>query len=95
MADLTFDYKKSEDFEQAYANVKNYITPENIKKFKVKAEINYDKKNKKMIATGKGFTLTVLFDDSKVDLNLKLSFILKPIRKTVLNQMEKEFSKLV
>lgn len=95
MADLTFDYKKSKDFEEAYANVKNYITPENIQKFKVKAQIDYDKKNKKMVATGKGFTLTVLFDDSKVDLELKLSFILKPIRKTVLRQMDKEFSRLV
>ena len=48
MADLSFNYKKAENFDQAFANVKSYITPENIKKFKVRAEIDYDKANKKM-----------------------------------------------
>ena len=95
MADLSFEYKKSENLEEAFKNVKCYVTPENIKKFKVNADISYELDNKKMVATGRGFTLNLHFDDSKVDLELKLSFLLKPLRKTILKQMQKEIAGLV
>ena len=95
MADLSFPYNKVSTFEEAFENVKTYVTPENIAKFKVKAKISYMPENKAMQAKGTGFTLDVKFDDEKVDLFLKLSFILKPIRKKTLSIMEKEFRNLV
>lgn len=95
MADLVYKYTKVDNFDDAYANVEKYITPQNIQKFKVNAEIDYDKAGKKMVASGKGFTLNVNFFDDRVELHLKLSLILRPLRKTILGTMDREFSRLV
>ena len=65
MADLSFPYNKVSTFEEAFENVKTYVTPENIAKFKVKATISYMPENKSMQAKVTGFTLDVKFDDEK------------------------------
>jgi hypothetical protein len=95
MSDLSFDYQKVSSIDEAFESIKSFVTPENIAKFKVKAEIEYDRPGKKMVATGTGFSLTVTFTDSKVDVDLKLSFILRPLRSKVLSTIEEEFLQLV
>ena len=95
MSDLSFDYNKVTNIDEAFESIKSFVTPENIARFKVKAEINYDQAGNKMIAQGKGFTMTVTFTDSRVDVDLKLSLVLRPLRKKILATIEKEFAKLV
>ncbi|WP_127715992.1 polyhydroxyalkanoic acid system family protein [Halobacteriovorax sp. HLS] len=93
--DLSVSYKIASTQQDAFALAKAQITPEYVDKFNVKAEINYDEASGIMEATGKGFTLTLEFDDSKCDVNLKLSMLLRPLKKKILEKIEKKLSKHV
>ena len=93
--DLSVSYNVSSNQEEAFAIAKEQITPEYVDKFNVKAEINYDESAGKMEATGKGFTLTLEFDESKCDVNLKLSLLLRPLKKKILGTIERKLQKHV
>ncbi len=95
MADLVFNYKQVSDIEEAFSRVQEYVTPENMQKFKVNAQIEYDRDQHLMVASGKGFTLNVVFFSDRIELSLDTSFFLKPLRKTILKTLEDEFTKLV
>jgi hypothetical protein len=89
------DYKKAKSNQEAYDLVKNNITAEKIQKFKVNAELKYYPENNKIVASGTGFTLTMVFRDSRVEMDLDLSFILKPLRGKIEGALENEIQKVV
>ncbi len=91
--DLEVGFNKTNNKEEAYEAVKNAITPELLEKFKVKADIAYNMDN--IQATGKGFTLDMNFMDEKVGLTVKLSLILKPLKGTILDSLEKQIKRVV
>jgi hypothetical protein len=93
--DLSVSYNVATNQDEAFTIAKAQITPEYVDKFNVKAEINYDESAGKMEATGKGFTLTLNFDDSKCEVKLKLSILLKPLRKKILGTIERKLQKHV
>jgi hypothetical protein len=92
---LTVNYSKAGNKDEAFDLAKAQITPEYIEKFKVKAGVDYDKTAGKMIATGKGFTLTLSFGKSSVDAKLELSFFLKAFKGKILETLERKLTKNV
>ena len=48
-----------------------------------------------MKATGKGFTLDLQFEDNRCDVSLKLSLVLRPLKKKILATIEKKLEKNV
>ncbi len=90
---LKIDYENLKTSEEAYQKVKTLITPEYIEKFQVKAEIKYDDANKKVSAKGSGFTLILCFYDQHCDVDLDLSFLLKPLKSKILEKVERQIKK--
>lgn len=93
--DLSIPYKKCKDPKEAYTLVKSSVTDEYVSQFKVKANIHYLDGKNLIEATGKGFNLRISFKDSFCEIQLKLSLILRPLGKTVLNSIEKELKNLL
>ncbi|MCP4912993.1 MAG: hypothetical protein GY909_07730 [Oligoflexia bacterium] len=93
--DLRVSYYKAQTMEEAYNLAKAEITPEYVEKFKVKADISYNPGSGLMTAKGKGFTLTLKFDDTKVVVDLELSFMLKAFKGTILDTIERKLKKTV
>ena len=91
--DLSIAYNKATSMTEAFDLAKEQITPEYVAKFKVKSEISYERDNGKMIATGKGFTLTLNFSESECEVSLKLSLLLKPLRGKILEAVERKLQK--
>jgi hypothetical protein len=89
------DYTRHEDKMSAYHSVKTNITPEVIARFNVKADMYYDDNLPMITATGKGFTVTMKFDDSLVDLDLDLSFLLKPARGKIEEMLTKQLKRVL
>ena len=90
---MKIDYKQITDATAAYAKVKQVITPEFISKFQVKADINYDDANKQVSAKGSGFKLDLCFYEKHCEVDLDLSFLLKPLKKTILEKIESQIKK--
>lgn len=86
-------YKQVQNKDEAYQTALGQITPEYIEKWKIKAEISYDESGKKITAVGKGFKLCLVFKDESCDVDLDLSFLLKPLRGTIMEQVEKKLHK--
>lgn len=93
--DLRLSYNKVDNQADAFRTVKKSITPAHMEKYKVKANFDYDESNHRITAKGKGFTLKVDFKDSAAELNLDLSFMLKPLKGQVLASLEKEFKSVL
>lgn len=90
---IKIDYLNMKDSSEAYQKVKTLITPEYIEKFQVKAEINYDDEKKIVKAKGAGFTLVLCFLDQHCDVDLDLSFLLKPLKSKILEKIERQIKK--
>lgn len=90
---LKIEYKQLANSDQAYKKVKELITPEYIQKFQVKADIKYDDAAKKVTAKGSGFTLELCFFDQHCDVDLDLSFLLKPLKSKILEKIEGQIKK--
>lgn len=86
-------YKQVKNKDEAYQAALAQITPEYIEKWKINAEISYDEPGKKITAKGKGFTLCLSFDETQCLVDLDLSFLLKPLRGTIMEQVEKKLQK--
>ncbi|MDD0853120.1 polyhydroxyalkanoic acid system family protein [Halobacteriovorax sp. GB3] len=93
--DLVVSYDKATDKFNAWDLAKAQITPEYVEKFKVKAEIAYDRDGAKMEATGKGFTLSLVFDENECKVAIKLSMFLKPLKGKVLEAVENKLKKTI
>ena len=91
----SLNYNKCMDSKQAYEKAKQSITAETIEKFKVKADVSYEDDNQQFKAKGKGFDLCANFGETKVDIELNLSFLLKPVGNKVKAILEKEFTKVI
>lgn len=92
---MKINYQKVTTKEQAYTAAKSAITPELIDRFKVKADINYDDSNSVVSAKGKGFTLNISFYESECEIDLDLSFMLKPLKSKILEGIEKQVKRII
>ncbi len=90
---LKIDYKQLANADEAYAKVKTLITPAYIEKFQVKADVKYDDAKKLVTAKGSGFTLTLCFLEKACDVDLDLSFLLKPLKSKILGKIEGQITK--
>ena len=91
--DLKLNYSNVTTKDEAYTAVKGAVTPELLAKWQVKVDIEY---NTDIIsAKGKGFTLDVHFKDDHCAINLDVSFFLKPLKKKILDGVEKQFRRVV
>lgn len=93
--DSKVTYQKANDATEAFAIAREQITGDYINKFKVKTELTYDEANKKIIATGKGFTLTLAFVEKECEVSLELGFLYKPLKGKVLETIEHKIKKHV
>jgi hypothetical protein len=92
---LKIDYVKMSNKDEAYTKVKEFITPDLIAKFNVKAEFDYNEADKKIKAKGKGFDFALDFQEDHVNLDLKLSLLLKPLKGKVLDALERQVNKII
>lgn len=92
---MKISYKQAKDSDDAFKRVEKAITPEEIAKFKVQATVNADAKNQQIIAQGKGFTLEFRFSETELEIDLKLSLLLKAFKGTILETLEKKVKKVV
>ena len=90
---MKVDFSKTKNKEQAYAAVKEAITPELIEKFKVKAKLDYT--DDKITASGKGFKLNMIFNDSCCEVKTDLSLIMRPLKGKILEQIEKQLKRVI
>ena len=91
--DLRVPYKQLTTAEEAYQEALKQITPEYINKWNIKADITCDEPKKSMTAKGKGFDLTLNFLASECQVELNLSFLLKPFKSNVLEQIQRKLEK--
>ncbi|MDA8793489.1 hypothetical protein N9N67_09590 [Bacteriovoracaceae bacterium] len=87
-------YMNNSNKNEAYGKVKNTITPDLLAKWKVNADLSY-KDNQEITAAGKGFTLTLIFEETEIIADLNLSFLLKPLGKKILEKIEHQIKKVV
>ncbi len=87
------NYKQVKSQDEAFQKVKAFITPEYLSKFQVKVELAFDEENKETVAKGQGFTLVIKFFDSYCDIDLDLSFLLRPLKSNILGKIEHQIEK--
>jgi hypothetical protein len=87
------EYKQVKSQDEAFQKVKAFITPEYLEKFQVKVSLAFDENKKETTATGQGFTLVIKFFDSYCDVDLDLSFLLRPLKTTILAKIEHQIAK--
>ncbi len=92
--DLKVNYNHTSNKTDAYSAAREQITPDYIAKWNMKADIAYNEPNS-ITAEGKGFTLTLNFTDSAVEVSCKLSLMLKPFKGKVLDTVEYKLKKHV
>ncbi len=90
---MKINYIKASSADDAYNKARALITPEYIEKFQVKADIKYDDAAKKVTAKGSGFTLVLSFLQDHCDLDLDLSFLLKPLKGKIMEKLEGQIKK--
>lgn len=90
---VKISYQKATNADDAFNKAKALITPEYIEKFQVKADIKYDDAAKKVTAKGSGFTLNLVFLQDHCDLDIDLSFLLKPLKGKILEKIEGQIKK--
>ena len=91
--DFKVNYNKATNANNAFEIVKAYITPEFLDKFSVKVVVNYDETNKCMQAKGSGFTLDLLFKETHCEAKLDLSFLLKPLKSSILEKVQDKLNR--
>lgn len=92
---LKVNYSKASNQVEAYKLGKQAVTPEYVAKFNVKADVETDDGKYCMVAKGKGFQLSLKFEDSYCLVDLDLSFMLKPLKGKILETIENKIKKTV
>ena len=92
---LRVPYKKVENAEQAYILVKSSLNSDLVAKYKVKANITSDDSRRVIYAKGKGFALEASFEESEVEIEIKLSFLLKGLKNRITSTIEKQFLEIL
>ena len=80
--------------EQAYKKIKKLITPENMEKFKVKADFYYSE-DRSINAKGKGFELTIDFLEDMAKIHLNLSFFLSALKGKVMDSISRQVKSFI
>lgn len=91
---MKIDYEKSGSKEEAFNNVKSNITEAHLEKMQVKADIT-DNGSDRIDAKGKGFDFNVVFYENYLEMELNLSFMLKPFKSKIVGYLEKEVKKVI
>ena len=86
-------YSRCESKSQAFEVVKKG-TPVILEKFQLKADIA-DNGEDEIKATGRGFDLVARFGESKVDIALKLSLVLRPLKGKIEDALQKSVAKMI
>ena len=89
---MIISYNKFQNAEVAYQKISEIITEDYIANFKLNATVEYDDKTFQIKGSGKGFDLTLKFLEKGCEVNLNLSFLLRPLKSKVLSKIEKELS---
>jgi hypothetical protein len=92
---MNINYQKVKSSKEAFQIVKTSITPDSLKKYNVLAEFTYDEAKPRIVAEGKGFTLTMDFYDDSLTMDLDLSFMLKAFRGKIEDLLSNELKKKV
>lgn len=90
---LKINYQNVTTADEAFKKVKAIITPAYIEKFQVKADVSYDDAVKKVVAKGSGFTLELCFLVDHCEVELDLSFLLRPLKNKILEKIEGQIKK--
>ncbi|EQC46309.1 polyhydroxyalkanoic acid system family protein [Bacteriovorax sp. Seq25_V] len=93
--DLNVNYNIAKSATEAYDLAKEQITPDYVAKFNVPCDIDYSPGSTTISAKGKGFTLTLVFEEDRCAVKLELSFLLRPVRGKVLDTIENKLKKTV
>ncbi len=92
---LKVNYNNATNKEEAYNLAKSAVTPDYVAKFGVKADVTKNDGNYSMVAKGKGFELSLKFEDSYCQVDLDLSFMLKPLKGKILETIESKIKRTV
>lgn len=90
--DLEIKYEKMDNQADVYNKIKAEVGPM-LEKFQVKADLEYLENEIK--ASGKGFDLTLCTLEDRCTVEMKLSFLLKPLKGQILNSLERQLKKFV
>ena len=88
-------YKTVKDKNEAFAKIKNYITPSLFTKYNINPKIEYLQDSNQILAQGKGFELRIIFSDGDLSLDLNVGFFLVPFKQVILEKIEREVRVLV
>ncbi len=91
--DFKVNYNKATTAEEAFGIVKAYITPEFLSKFQVKVGVEYDEAKKCVKASGSGFTLNLKFLEKHCEADLDLSFLLKPLKGSIVEKIQDKLNR--
>ena len=86
-------YSKSANADEAFDAAKEQITPEYLQKWNVNADISYNKPGKKISAKGKGFELSLNFQETETVLDVSLSLMLKPFKNKIVSTIEEKLKR--
>ena len=89
---MIINYQTIDTPENAYRKISEIITDEYIANLKLSAKVEYDDNQLWIKGTGKGFKLTLQFLDEGCEIDLNLSFILRPLKSKLLSKIEKELN---
>jgi hypothetical protein len=87
------EYKQVKSKDEAFQKVKAFITPEYLEKFQVKVDLDFNETKKEAVAKGQGFTLVLKFTETYCDVDLDLSFLLRPLKSKILGKIEHQLEK--
>lgn len=90
--DLEIEYKNLDNKADVYNKIKEEVGPM-LEKFQVKADLDF--KDDEIIAKGKGFDLCLKTLEDRCTIDMKLNFLLKPLRGQILNSLEKQLKKFI
>ena len=88
--DLEVPYNNLSSKEEVYEKIKKEVPPM-LEKFQVKADLEY--LNDEIKASGKGFDLSLKTLDDRCAIDMKLSFLLKPLKGKILDSLERNLKK--
>jgi hypothetical protein len=90
---VKINYKQVSNKDDAFKKVKAFITPEYLEKFQMKIDTDFDEVNKIARANGNGFKLIISFFENHCDVDLDLSFLLKPLKSKILEKIQSQIER--
>jgi len=85
-------YSKLREKNKAFNSIKGAAESGAFNSLKVKASFEYKQSSYEIVATGKGFKLSLLFREDSVQIGLELGFLYKALRSQIESALEKELS---